>query len=134
MTFARGPLAAGQERFLALVMEAYELVMAILNSEERRDEDGGLSVRAVAQAVDDFFSKHGLAMPHGLGHGIGLQVHEEPYLRVRASEDIRLLPGMVFTVEPGLYAPEIGGCRFENDIVLTESGALALTHSAIVRL
>ncbi|MDR2144002.1 MAG: M24 family metallopeptidase, partial [Treponema sp.] len=45
-----------------------------------------------------------------------------------------LEPGMVIAVEPGLYDPQIGGCRLENDVLITENGAEILTHSRIIRL
>jgi Xaa-Pro dipeptidase len=126
MTFARGPLSQNQENRLKLIKEAFDLALS-------RVKDG-VSGKAIALAVDAFFKKSKLSMPHGLGHGIGLQAHEAPYLRSRAETEWKLAPGMIFTIEPGLYDPVEGGCRFENDILLTESGAEVLTNSKIVRL
>lgn len=60
---------------------------------------------------------------HGLGHGLGLEIHESP--RVGAT---RLKPGQVVTVEPGLYYPEIGGVRHEDVVAITESGSLQLSR------
>ena len=57
---------------------------------------------------------------HGLGHGIGLQVHEQPRLG-GASEDV-LEPGQIITIEPGIYLPGIGGVRLEDDILVTKKG------------
>jgi Xaa-Pro dipeptidase len=72
-------------------------------------------------------------MPHALGHGIGLEAHEAPYLRSRVDNVWQLRTGMIFTLEPGLYDPIHGGCRLENDILLTESGPEILTNARIIR-
>lgn len=61
---------------------------------------------------------------HGLGHGLGLETHEAPSFRLR-SETV-LVPGMVITVEPGLYYPEWGGIRWENVVLVTEDGVRVL--------
>lgn len=64
---------------------------------------------------------------HSTGHGLGMEVHEAPALSYRS--DVKLMPNMVVTVEPGIYVPNVGGCRIEDDIVITESGNERLTHS-----
>ncbi len=74
-------------------------------------------------------------MPHSLGHGIGLDTHEAPLLRSLGEPgDPALLPGMVFTIEPGLYHPSHGGVRWENDVLMTEKGARILTRAKILRI
>ena len=73
-------------------------------------------------------------MPHGLGHGVGLEEHEYPIIRNRSDNVWVLQPGMIFTIEPGLYDPLYGGCRLENDILVTETGPEVLTTSRIIRL
>jgi Xaa-Pro dipeptidase len=94
----------------------------------------GTESRAIALAVDNLFGKSKKRMPHGLGHGIGLDVHELPFIRSRSGDGWKLEPGMVFTLEPGLYDPIHGGCRLENDILITETGNEVLTGARIIWL
>jgi Xaa-Pro aminopeptidase len=88
-----------------------------------RDGASGKAVDAVARdliEVSPFAGKFG----HGLGHGVGLAVHERP--RVSPLKDETLAAGMVFTVEPGVYLPEWGGIRLENMVVVRHDGAEVL--------
>jgi Xaa-Pro dipeptidase len=125
LTFARD-IDPKQEKQLALVEKAYKLALSMAHNDT--------PARDIAAAVDSLFSKARKQMPHGLGHGIGLQEHEFPLLRNRSDNEWILQPGMIFTIEPGLYDPQLGGCRLENDVLMTESGAVVLTNSRIVRL
>ncbi|MCZ6834300.1 MAG: Xaa-Pro peptidase family protein [Planctomycetota bacterium] len=63
---------------------------------------------------------------HGLGHGLGIEVHEGPYFN-NLETDVVLKPGMVLTVEPGIYLSGVGGVRIEDDIVVTENGCRVLS-------
>jgi Xaa-Pro aminopeptidase len=65
---------------------------------------------------------------HGLGHGIGLEIHEPPWLTQTRGDDV-LQPGMVFSIEPGVYLPGVGGVRIEDLVLLTERGAEVLCSS-----
>jgi Xaa-Pro dipeptidase len=125
MTFARGPLSEAQEEMLSLTEKTYNLALEMVKP--------GVPARDIAVAVDDFFAKSDKTMPHSLGHGIGLQAHEAPLLSSRADNEWILGKNMIITIEPGLYDPVHGGCRLENDILVTETGAEVLTNSRIVR-
>jgi Xaa-Pro dipeptidase len=124
MTFARGKLTPKQQTQLDLVREASNLAISKIQL--------NVSAKSIAKSVDLFFKKHGVSMPHGLGHGIGLQAHEAPYLKNRDNCDVPLSNGMIVTVEPGLYDFQEGGCRYENDVLLLDGKAQVLTKSQIV--
>ncbi|PRS10196.1 Xaa-Pro dipeptidase [Bacillus atrophaeus] len=70
---------------------------------------------------------YGQYFGHSTGHGLGMEVHESPGLSARSSAVLE--PGMIVTVEPGIYIPETGGVRIEDDIVITENGCRTITHS-----
>ena len=73
-------------------------------------------------------------MPHTLGHAIGLEIHEFPRVSTKMDPELHFTPGMILTLEPGLYDPKHGGCRLENDVLITEEGNEVITHSKIIRI
>jgi Xaa-Pro aminopeptidase len=111
-----------RQRFIhGVVLEALEASLAMIHpGVVCRDVD--TRARAVIAAAG-----FGDAFGHSLGHGVGLDVHEGP--RLSSQDDTVLEPGIVLTVEPGIYLPGWGGVRIEDLVVVTEDGCRVLTHS-----
>lgn len=88
----------------------------------------GVTAEQVDAAARDVLAAAGLAefFVHRTGHGIGLSVHEEPY--IVAGNDLPLRPGMVFSVEPGIYLPGQWGARIEDIVIVTDDGAEPVNH------
>jgi Xaa-Pro dipeptidase len=126
MSFVRGRLGSEREKMLELVERAHEETIAMLAP--------GVSCREVALKADEIFAEADYVMPHTLGHGIGLEDHEAPAIRSREDNKDVFREGQVVAIEPGLYNPELGGVRLEDDMLITASGREVLTKSRIVRL
>lgn len=110
-----------QKEIYDIVLEAQMLALNNL-------KPGMTGKEADALARDLIRGKgYGDKFGHSLGHGLGLYIHEDP--RLSALSDDRLEPGMVVTVEPGIYLPGFGGVRIEDDVVITSAGIEILTHS-----
>ena len=126
LTVAKGPLTDAQKMQLDLVEKAYNEALKLYKV--------GESIYKASEKVEKIFAKHKRNMPHSLGHGYGLQVHEWPSIRDTINKKQLFEAGMVVTLEPGLYDEAIGGCRLENDILITETESIVLTKSKIIRI
>lgn len=121
-TLVLGPATELQKQVYQTVIDARDAAFALI-----RDGAAGRAVDAAARDVirdrgyGDFFG-------HGLGHGLGRVIHEGPPMLSPRSE-LTLRAGMIATVEPGIYIPDWGGVRVEDDLLVTESGFEFLTHS-----
>jgi Xaa-Pro aminopeptidase len=118
-----GSAAAHGRRLIEHVGEAQHAAFAVLKP--------GAQPEAVDRAARESLAQHQLAdaFTHGTGHGLGLEIHEGPRVtRARADRvEPGLAPGMVMTLEPGVYFPGWGGVRIEDDVLVTENGAEWLT-------
>ncbi|WP_309573470.1 Xaa-Pro peptidase family protein [Deinococcus sp.] len=120
-TVAVGNPSAELRRLYRAVLEAEEAAVAAVRP--------GMRAADLDRLARDLLTGHGLGeyFAHSLGHGVGLEVHEGPGLR-GTSEDV-LEPGMVITIEPGVYIPGVGGVRIEDLVLVTASGHEVLSHS-----
>ncbi|PAD69463.1 Xaa-Pro dipeptidase [Bacillus sp. 7586-K] len=121
-TFAVGQPSDELKKIYSIVLEA-----------QLRGMNGikpGMTGKEADALTRDYISEHGYGeyFGHSTGHGLGMEVHEGPALSYRS--DTILQPGMVVTVEPGIYIPNLGGVRIEDDTVITENGNESLTHSS----
>jgi Xaa-Pro aminopeptidase len=121
-TWATGELDDDLAAIYDLVLRAQEAALDAV-----RPGPAGREIDAVAR---DLIAAegHGDHFGHGLGHGVGLEVHEAPRLS-RSASDAALEAGNVVTVEPGVYVPERGGVRIEDLVVLTENGRDVLSQT-----
>ncbi|HJO39303.1 MAG: Xaa-Pro peptidase family protein [Vicinamibacterales bacterium] len=125
-----GPPGEDAKRLHAAVAEAQTAAIeAVRPGAWASDVDGAARRVLEERGLGEAFS-------HGTGHGLGLEIHEEPRVgrrdadrdrAVAAGADGPLAPGMVFTIEPGAYEPGVGGVRLEDDVVVTDDGCEMLT-------
>jgi Xaa-Pro aminopeptidase len=125
-TVVKGRASEARRALWTLCLEAQKQALAGVRP--------GLDGAKLQTAIKDFFREAGYpdeihngrwrGFFHGLGHGLGLEVHEEPRVGATTFE-----PGQVVTIEPGIYWPGIGGVRHEDVIVVTESGSRQLTRT-----
>jgi Xaa-Pro aminopeptidase len=120
-----GPMPEAFRRLFDAVRQAQAAAIAVVKAGAR-----GVDVDDAARQV---MVGHGLAeaFGHGTGHGLGLEVHEEPRISPLAPADEPLQAGMVVTIEPGAYVPGTGGVRIEDDVLVTEEGCEWLTDVPI---
>lgn len=118
-TFAVGEVDEEYQKIHRIVQDA--------NAAGRAAAGPGVPCASVDKAARDVIegAGYGQYFTHRTGHGIGMEGHEEPYMR---GDNMQLLePGMAFTVEPGIYLPDRNGVRIEDNVVITDSGVDVLS-------
>jgi Xaa-Pro aminopeptidase len=124
-TVQLGVPTAALAKLYAAVAEAQQAALSAVRP--------GVAASEIDAAARGVLDRHGLgaAFGHGTGHGLGLEVHEEPRIARPSARlpDVAVEPGMVFTIEPGAYLPGVGGVRIEDDVLVTEDGCEILTRS-----
>ena len=120
VTLALGDVADSMRRVYDVVLEAHDRALAAVQP--------GVPLVEIDRIARDHIEAAGYGeyFGHGLGHGVGLEVHEAPTVSPRSKAVAA--EGMVFTVEPGIYLPGVGGVRIEDMVLVTESGHRVLTQ------
>ncbi|OEU72080.1 MAG: integrase [Desulfuromonadales bacterium C00003068] len=120
VTFGVGNVSDQLRTMFDVVLHAHDLALESLEI--------AVAAKEVDRVARDYIHDHGFGeyFGHGLGHGVGLEVHESPTLSPRS--EVRLGAGMVFTVEPGIYVPGVGGVRIEDTVLLSMDGYRCLTQ------
>lgn len=119
VTVAIGPPDNRQKEIYSVVKDAHDKALEAVKP--------GVSLRELDGIARGFIEEKGYAnyFGHGLGHGVGLEVHEKPTVSFRSEQIAEA--GMVFTIEPGIYIPDWGGVRIEDTVVVTKDGCRTIT-------
>jgi Xaa-Pro dipeptidase len=116
-----GKATEKQREVHRVVLEAHDAAIAAVRPGVTTGEVDAAARRVIEAAG------YGAGFFHRVGHGLGLEGHEDPSMDPGSQRDLE--PGMVFTIEPGVYIPGFGGVRIEDDVVVTETGCRVLTQA-----
>ncbi len=111
---------------LEQVKPIYDLVLKNQKQTGEQYKDGA-NTRLLTKMVENDFKLHNCDLIHSLGHGVGMQIHEAPYINYNS--DTQLRENMVVTNEPGIYIPGKFGVRIEDTVQITKFGCISLTKS-----
>ncbi len=123
-TIIMGTPSSSQKEFYQIIKKAMELSIAGIKP--------GVALKDVDEIGRKFLADNGYGedfFTHGLGHGIGIELHEPPTANPKSKEVLEA--GMIFTIEPGVYIPNQMGCRLEQDILVTKEGHEILNKSIV---
>ena len=136
--FIKGRISKKERKMVSTTLKAYKISISSIKL--------GEPCWKLFEKVNKYLKKNGFEMKHGLGHGLGKNIHEYPAIVVPKKKKLRgkkkrrwekiknmkFQKNMIFTIEPGVYVKGLGGCRIENDILLTSRGPVLLTHSKLI--
>ncbi|MBN2203341.1 MAG: aminopeptidase P family protein [Candidatus Aenigmarchaeota archaeon] len=136
--FIKGNITKKQKRIVDTELAAYKLAINSLKLNQH--------CWKLFDKVDKYLRKKGYSLDHGLGHGTGKKIHEQPFIVIPKKEKLkrkkkrnwdvikklRFQEGMFFSIEPGVYVKGVGGCRLENDVLMTRKGPKVITHSRLL--
>ncbi len=125
-TFVLGECDETFPRIYDIVLAAHETAAQMVEPGMSGKDADQLARQVIVDAG------YGEQFGHGLGHGVGLQIHERPYLGTTSKDELE--PGMVITIEPGIYLPEWGGVRIEDMGLLDEDGFHSFTGTPKLRM
>jgi Xaa-Pro aminopeptidase len=119
VTLAMGDVSGELQSIFDTVLEAHDRALA--------EVAPGIALTELDRIAREHIKSCGFGdyFGHGLGHGVGLEVHEAPTVSPRSTMNAE--PGMVFTIEPGIYVPKVGGVRIEDTVLVTDDGCRILT-------
>ena len=109
------------------IKKIYDLVLKNQTQTLREMKDGA-SIKFISRMVENDFKLNGYELVHALGHGVGLEVHELPYVTGKNDTGV-LRENMIVTNEPGIYLSNLFGVRIEDTVLITKSGCITLTKS-----
>ena len=140
--FVIGRIDKKQQKILDTALQAYKLMVKSIKP--------GQPCWKLQEKFEKFLRARKYKLKHSLGHGIGMDVHELPSItkprrrkkkmgsrkkkQWQRLKRLRFEAGMVFTIEPGIYVKGVGGCRMENDVLMTKRGPQVLTHSKLLKV
>jgi len=137
--FIKGKISKKERKIVDSVLKAYCIGIKSIKI--------GMPCWKLFEKVDNFLRNNGFKMGHSLGHGLGLRIHELPYIgkpkkklrgkkleRWKRWNKITFQNNMVFTIEPGVYVKGVGGCRLENDVLIERKRIKILTNSKLIEI
>jgi Xaa-Pro aminopeptidase len=137
--FIKGKISERERKIVVTVLQAYDVAIKSIKV--------GKYCWKSYEKTDKFLRNHGFRMVHSLGHGIGLKIHELPYiwktnkklrgkkkLKWEKIKKIKFQESMIFTIEPAVYVKGLGGCRLENDFLIEKKKIKSLTHANLIEV